>query len=976
MRSSLHCVRLQLLLFMLCASIHASAQVLPNLGHQVWTTENGLPQNSVHAIFQSDDGYLWIATEGGIARFNGAEFKVFQHENTPAITSDDICCFSQGDVADTIWIGTADGVLRYSKGSFRLYGTAEGLPSPDVLSLIFKDGTLYALTGAGVARFNGDRFLTINTSSIPTAIAFSDDSLLIALPSELMQYRQNLVTRAYQQLMPAKHPIQAFGYLPNHTLWQRTATELTIVANGNPRTFGPNTLNGARVESFFAAPGGSLWIGTSKGLYYLVDALSQPRLQPELGSNSILSLRQDAEGDLWIGTETSGLHVLRHRNFYTLPGGTEQIVTALAQTTDGAIWIGSNGDGLVRWLNGTQRSLSTRDGLLSDVILSLAPGQAEDLWVGTPDGLMHIQRGRITSLTSADGLPDDFIRSLLLASDGTLWIGTRRGLAHLDGKKITTLTRANGLRSDLIGTLVQPGGTDDLWIATLDGLSLLRDGVIKTFTTADGLSGNTITSLFSDAQGNLWIGTRGNSLTVRTSDGRFIAFHRSDLPHTVDSIIGDGRGSLWFGSPDGILRAGQFELLACASSPGCTLHLNRYGTSDGMPTEEISAIGHPAVLKSNEGSLWFATRKGVAIVDPGHLFLNRIPPPVVIERFTVDDAEQQAGASIKPGHSRLAFEYAGLSFVAPSRVRYRYRLEGFDKQWIEAGLRRTAYYTNLPPGEYRFRVQAANNDGIWNEQGAALPFSIRPPFYRTLWFFLLAAASLIAIFILLYRLRLRSLRSQFEAVLAERTRVAREIHDTLAQSFVGVSVQLELATQLLGHQQVDAARQQLDRTRDYVREGIAEARRSIWDLRAATAQNTLPTRLSRYLEQIKTEDLKFNVNIGGTYRPLDAAIENEILRIAQEALTNIVRHARAKSATLELRYEARQLTLTIADDGQGFSPLQIETLTKQGHFGLQGMRERAEQIHAKLSIISAPGQGTKTILTVPLPASKGDLAHG
>jgi ligand-binding sensor domain-containing protein len=763
----------RLLLLILCGiSIRVSAQEISNLGHQAWTTENGIPQNSIHAIFQSRDGYLWIATKGGIARFNGNTFRIFRDKNTPAITSNDICCFAQSADGD-LWIGTADGILRYSNGSFRHYGTAEGLPSEDVRSLLARDGAVYVLTGSGLAHLNGDRFTPIETPIAPDAIALSDEGILISTSSGLMEYRGSTTARAYQQLMPAKQPVLAFGYLPNDTLWQRTSTTLTVFADGNPRTLNTEAFGSGRIQSFLTDSHGGLWIGTSKGLYHLQDPLAPPRLLPDLGTNSILSLREDAEGDLWVGTETDGLHILRHRNFHSLPGSIGQRITAITQAGDGVMWIGTNGDGLMRWLNGNQRTLTTRDGLLSNIILSLTPGQSDDLWIGTPDGLNHLQQNHLTSLTSADGLPDDFIRSLLTDDDGTLWIGTRKGLAHLDGKKISIVTQANGLPSDVIGAMVQPIGSNDLWIATLGGLSFLHNGSIKTFTTADGLSGNTITSLFMDAQGNLWIGTHDNGLTVRTVDGRFIPFHRSDLPRTVDTLIGDDTGSLWLGSTHGILRARQFDLVACASSPACTLHLNRYGSSDGMPTEEVSAIGHPAVWKSSDGTLWFATGKGVAIVDPAHLFLNQVPPPVVIERFTVDDVEQSAGVDIHPGPHRLAFEYAGLSFLAPGQVRFRYRLEGFDKQWIEAGSRRTASYTNLPSGHYRFIVQAANNDGLWNEQGAQLSFSIQSPFYRTLCFLLLVSLLLIGLFVLLYRLRPRRLRSQFDTVLRTQTSRAR-----------------------------------------------------------------------------------------------------------------------------------------------------------------------------------------------------------
>ncbi len=315
---------------------------------------------------------------------------------------------------------------------------------------------------------------------------------------------------------------------------------------------------------------------------------------------------------------------------------------------------------------------------------------------------------------------------------------------------------------------------------------------------------------------------------------------------------------------------------------------------------------------------------------------------------------------------RYAFEYAALCYASPSRVRYRYFLNGFDKQWTQAGSRRNAYYTNLPPGRYRFRVQAANEDGFWSDTGAAIAFVIKPPFYRTPWFFALAILLLIGIIAAIYRLRVRAIRSQFDAILAERNRIAREIHDTLAQGFAGVSVQLELTAHLLAQAQVTEARQQVDRTRDLVKEGLADARRSIWDLRATGAEATLPVRLTRLVEQSVTESLKAEANISGTYRTLAPALENEVLRIAQEALSNVVRHSHATRVTVDLRYHPNELMLTIVDNGIGFQLTEV-TLRSRGHFGLQGMRERAEQIAGALNIESPPQGGTKITLRVPLP---------
>jgi signal transduction histidine kinase/streptogramin lyase len=679
---------------------------------------------------------------------------------------------------------------------------------------------------------------------------------------------------------------------------------------------------------------------------------------------------EDREHNLWIGTDTAGLHVLRQQKFRTLPSLSGYSITAIMQATDGTIWLGSRGEGLLHYVDGQIRHLSTRDGLISDVILTVAADRDGSLWIGTPDGLNHLRGGKIESYTSADGLPDDFIRSLLVDHDGTLWVGTRRGLAHRQSGHFTVLSRADGLTSDLVGAMLR-SSSNDLWVGTLDGLVRIRDGNLTVFSKTQGLSGNVITSLLEDANHTIWVGTKDGGLSRSTASG-FSLVPARGLPHEIDAIIEDARGYLWLTSNRGVMRVLASELIACGEAPTCDPHIAAYGSSDGMPTEETSSSGHPSALRAADGDLWFATRKGVAIVTPSEYRENHTPPSVVIERFMVDDVERKstgAEMTIPPGHIRYVFEYAGLSYVSPSRVRYRYILEGFDKEWTQAGSRRNAYYTNLPPRHYRFRVQAANEDGIWSETGAEVAFVIKPRFYRTLWFSGLATLLLISMIFAIYRMRVRAIRSKFDAILAERTRIAREIHDTLAQGFVAVSAQLELTAHLLAQTHVLEASQQVDRTRELVREGLADARRSIWDLRAAGAQATLPVRLTHLVEQSSTEHLKTNINIRGVYRPLLLSVENEVFRIAQEAFANIVRHAGATHAALDLRYHPDDLTLTVSDNGIGFQANDAN-LPAEGHFGLQGMRERADQIGGTLTVESSPQNGTTVTLRVRLPNEK------
>jgi streptogramin lyase/signal transduction histidine kinase len=688
-----------------------------------------------------------------------------------------------------------------------------------------------------------------------------------------------------------------------------------------------------------------------------------------IGVNSVLAVTEDREGDLWVGTETAGLHVLRPQQFHTEAAVSDEVITAVVQASDGAIWMGTREDGLRRYRAGKIDTPAESARLASKIILSLAPGLHGDLWVGTPDGLNHIDGAKVSTWSSANGLPDDFVRSLLRDDDGSVWVGTRRGLAHWkDDKVVATYTSAEGLRSDLIGALLRadagPGVEGDLWIATLQGLSRLHDGRITTYTTHDGLAGEVITSLAQDGGGTLWIGTRDGGLTMY-ANGRFTAFRQPELPPEVESIVVDD-GSLWLASRRGVARVSLSSLTGCASNAACSPSVSRYGYSSGLPSEEVSATGHPASWKMADGELWFATRKGVAIINPAHIREHAVKFPVVIERFLVDDVEQPVageGLKIPPGRASFNIEYVGLNYNAPARISYRYQLDGIDKHWNYAGTRRIAYYTNLPPGAYRFRVEATDSDGSWAENSAELRFRVLPPFYRRGWFYLLCLLLVGSAIYLAYQFRLRQLRSEFDAVLAERSRIAREIHDTLAQGFVGISIHLELVAQMLLIEDVPAAGRQIAMTQKMVREGLADARQSIWELRTAAAQDSLPTRLTKAVELAVERGSVARLDIGGTYRALSPKLEDEILRISQEAIANAMRHADAKTVLVGLQYRTDQLVLTVADDGRGFN---ADVPAEGGHFGLQGMRERAVHIGAKLDVQSAPGEGTKIILTVKI----------
>ena len=890
------------------------AQDLRYLHHQSWSSEDGLPQNSVHQVLQSADGYIWVATEDGLARFDGSTFQTFTRANTPAMSSNDIWCLANGLGGD-LWIGTADGLLRLHAQTFSRVDEHSALIPPQLLTLLRNNSTA-----------------------------------------------------------PSAEPIPVTG--PQGELWNYSKSTVTVTANGHRRQW--TGLPGSRIETLFVDRAGTAWVGTNDGLAILTHTSSAPTPIPTFHGNAVLDVYEDREGNHWVGSETSGLHLLNSVKFRTEPALAEKALTALVRATDGAIWLGTRKDGLLRFRDATLAPGVPADKLTSPIILSLAPGSGGAVWAGTPDGLNFVTpSGRVRQITSADGLPDDYIQSLLTDTDGSVWVGTRHGLAHLSGTthadtRIDILTQADGLGGDLIGTMLLTSA-HTLWVGNSGGLSRIVPGQPRagftTFTQRDGLPSGIITTLAEDETGTLWIATRSGGL-ARFVAGHFQTLHTQAGEAEIAGIATDSLGSLWLRTTQGMERASLADLNRCAeaAASSCDPHFKRYTIADGLPTLELASAGSPVILRTPTGELWSTTRRGVAITDPEHLSINPVPPLVALERFLVDEASiptNSAPINLQYGHTRFTIEYAALTFTTPSEVRYRYRLEGFDPGWIDAGSRRSATYTNLPPQAYEFRVQAANNDGIWSETGAVLRFRVIPPVYRRWWFLALVLIALAAITGLLYRLRLRRLHARFDAVLQERNRLAREIHDTLAQDFVGVSIQLDLAAQFLSMNLVEPALVQVRQARTLVTDGLADARQSIWGLRANLTHDSLPTRLGKVVERYSSDTLPLRTKIGGSFRRLDVRVENEVLRIAQESLSNVQRHSAGTQASIELCYGSDMLVLTVADNGSGFVP--EEAATRIGHYGLGGMKERAETIGGTLEIFSKLATGTRITLSVPIP---------
>ena len=1039
---------------------------LQRYARQIWSTENGLPQNSVHALLQSRDGFLWVGTEAGLARFDGYQFKVFDRSSAPALPGDDIRCLLE-DRTGGLWVGTASGLTLFMNGQEKMFASANGLPTGAVKALLQgQDGRVWVLTAGGLAYANAasrsnagtefSQLAGLDSETVLSILADGGDGLWIATTQGLrhlthgqLQASRSVFAGSRIDAM-AQGPGEKDGLVVSTPLglfrleegkWTSLTSAASAPAEGvrslletsegvwaagrNSVTFlravqsatltgqtmshkvqgevfaAGAALPGTQITAMLRDRGGAVWIGTNGGIARYLNGKMERITEPD---DAVLSLFEDRDGDLWEGTETEGVRVLRDRAFQALSPEIRSFdasPTSVVQTGDGSVWIGSNGAGLFkadRSSNGA-KSYTQRDGLVGDTVLALAPGKsAQDVWAGTPDGLSLFHDGTWRSFTSADGLADDLVRSILPTRDGSLLIGTPHGLTRLRDGHATTITAnqeaGQGLGSSLIGPMLETQG-GDIWIGTFGGLSLLRDGAFHNFTVADGLPGNTITALALSAGGGLWVGTKGQGLArwgrapnngapnkgapnnrtqsigAPEESIKFSSFAAArSIPAEIYALLDDNAGSLWMTSEHGIFRVSVRDLdeMLGNSSGGSKSEVPviSYGTADGLPSVDTTATGYPSAWRLSDGRLCFVTRRGVVVTDPQGTRKDEAPP-AVLEEVMVDDraVTPQELASMAPGPLHFAFTFAGINLSVPQRVEYKYWLEGLDKGWVYAGARRVAYYTNIPPGHYRFRVSARNELGAWSAP-AEVWFELRPHFYQTMWFRALLVLMAILAGLGVYVVRVRTLRHRFNLVSAERNRLAREIHDTLAQSFVAVSMRLEVMGQMLKtNEGVERCREQLNQTRTLVRDSLEEARRSIWDLRSEGADaQALPARLARMVQNAAVTIPGTRLETTGTFRPLDRRLEDELFRIAQEAVANAVRHAGAQSIRVRLEYALDALSLEVIDNGRGFDPDAVPQ--GAGHFGLIGIRERGGLIGAEVMLTSRHGAGTEVRVAMPL----------
>jgi signal transduction histidine kinase/streptogramin lyase len=855
--------------------------------------------------------------------------------------------------------------------------------SSNLTNALFEDraGNLWVGTSKGLSLFRNGEFIAhaaqaeLANSRVRAICEDVQGNLWVGTTKGLYSLRDGRLTLYGVRDGLAHEHVRALYEDRAGTIWIGTEGGLSQFKDGVLRS--DNRFAGKSVRAVMQDRAGCIWLGGDYGLSrFKQDKLATLPSDAGLSSGGVFSMLEDAEGSIWVGTNSGGVRQFKDGKFmtYTVTEGlSNDLVRAMYEDANGDIWFG-NDKGLDKFRGGRfVANYTTRDGLSNDRVQSIAKDRAGDLWVGTINGLTRLRGNEFTVYGMSDGLSNANVIALYTDDDGNLWIGTDAGLNRFDTQKIVAYEGFQELAAVSVYAL-RGNLRTGLWIGTSKGLFYLKDDKLISYTARDGLTNNVVMSLYEDEGGALWIGTYGGGLS-RFKDGKFTSVTTRDglFSAVVYSILDDGRGELWMSGNRGIFRVAKSELDGFADGKLARVNSVSYGTADGMKSFECNGGFQPAAMKTRDNRLWFPTIKGAVAIDPARLPRNLYPPPVYIGDIVADEKTIPALGAMRlaAGTRRVEFHYTALSFQAPEKVRFRFKLEGYDKDWVEASARRTAYYTNLAPGAYRFRVLASNNDGVWNQVGAARSFEIETHFYQTTWFYLLCLLAVSVAIWLAYRMRVRDINERFALVLQERTRIARAMHDTVVQDVVGISTQLEAVSSVL-EQSPDKARSYLDQARHQVRTSLDDARRAVWNLRQPSygEDGTLAANLRHTAEQLtEGKPLKLSVTTTGTPRRLSAQVEDNLLRIGQELLTNAVRHAAAHTLRVELIYEARIVRLIVADDGCGFD-IDAKMNNNRDHFGLLGINERAANINGQFVVQSAPGEGTKVVVSVPVIETK------
>ncbi len=1014
----------------------AATQAQYRIDH--WTADDGLPQNSVFGIVQTRDGYLWLATVDGLARFDGARFTIFNKSNSPGIINNRFVSLFE-DARGDLWAGTEEsGVVRFSGGRFEHFGVDAGIPRSvswivadaddgaifyDYNQMIhFRDGkfspfeaqanfspTARAARSASVkimCRFNSEN----NFSECFINGRWSKFSLADGSAKEkFLSVAQALNSDGSPQVRFASTEE------PNGNIWLITAdgllargengriTRFFDERDGLPK-YPLSFMTGSRLGLVAKDADGSLWLVDLPSMQKEL-LLKKAAVPPPLERAEILSTYQDGEDNLWFGTTRDGLFRARKQiitAYSEADGITVKNIYPIYEDRAGTIWIGATG-GLFKYENGTFALIKSTQDFLVNAIGEDAAGRilissGGALYVQENNQFVPFERGKFSG--------DGYNYAIHADRENALWIGSNyNGLGRFKDGVLTSFTTADGLAGNDVKVIIEAraGG---LWIGTYDGLTHYKDGKFTSWREADGLPSRTVRALYEDADGTLWIGSYDGGLG-RFKDGKFTRYNmKTGLPNDgAFQILEDDNRHFWISSNRGIYRLSRDELNDFADGKITRVNAISYGKSDGMLNAECNGGRSPVGIRARDGRLWFPTQDGVAVIDPREIKINSQPPPVVIESVKIDnelseppavagglsresralnlnesltDVQPSATADgsdivIQPHQQNFEIGYTALSFINSENLRFKYKLEGLDDDWIDAGTRRRlAYFSHVPPGEYTFRVIAANSDGVWNEQGATLKIVVVPPFYRTWWFAVLSVLGICAVAYLLFRRRVAQINLKHAAELAfsrrlidsqeqERKRLAAELHDGFGQNLVVIKNRA-----LLGMRKGDdkeRVMKEFDSISESATQAIEEVREITNNLRPQLLDRLGLTRSINAMLKKVSGVIEIESEIDSIDHIFSDVQEISVYRIVQESLNNVIKHSNASVARVVIKAAANTLLITIEDDGAGFD---FEAAKSKSGFGLVGLKERTQLLNGEFSIDSKIGQGTKITVKIPV----------
>ncbi len=987
--------------------------VLTDYAITSWSTRDGLPPGNVWALAQDAAGYLWVGSDAGLLRFDGTRFILWAADDPQFAQRPVRSLYSAKD--GTLWVGFGDrgGVGRIRQGHTSSFGEPHGLPNGAVMVLTEDaTGTLLAGGDAGLFTLTNDRWIELpgefGLPDMAIYSAFSDDQGNFYVGTEVGVFRRAGDQSRFLQVerFAAEGPIGTTtrDVLGSRRSFTEAASGRVLATVGQfPRSFvqdwsgrvivndwntgyRPVGRDSSRVDGVDEGRGyrllldrhRNLWVGTiGQGLWRIrhddgVDRLRTERATALTGllSDGIGALIEDRDGNIWAGT-TEGLNRLTPRRISQLT--TYGIVVGIDLTRDGSVWAGTL-DELIRFPGGKETQAVGFP--LHDARFRIMHADAGgSLWVATDRYLARLPPGgkKLVPLPQDQSLS----RIDLLASDrgGRLWsFASNEGLAFWkDGvlQRVPLPLPDEGRGASM--SVLYSDRLGRLWAALTDGRVLVRDpsGTFKIYGADHGLTAGICRQIFEDSDGVLWLAATGG-LSKLTGD-RFMTV-RSDraLPaNDLTAIAEDDDGHLWVGSGFGILRISKNEFDAVANGSLLAFQYNLFGRADGLAGMPHAYDNNRRVVRAADGRLWYVTSRGLSMLDPRAFRAPSAVAPVTIEQVSADGRVFAVAPELRlPARtSRLEIVYSQLNLGTQARTRFRYRLEGFDADWVDAGTRRQAFYTNLPPRTYTFHVMAGSANTTWSEPAAVWSFSIQPMFYQTTWFYAAAAMATAVLMWGAYQLRLRQMRQQFALVLRERVRLSREIHDTLLQSLVGVALQFDAVAADVESSSARTQRQFV-RMRKQVEEYIREARQTIWDLRLPSVQERTLTATMRDLgEQATTGTAtRFIFEVTGEETQCSPKVQEQLMRIGREAISNSLRHARPDHIRMSVSYEPDRIVLQIADDGKGFDSSRLRG-NEADHYGLITMRERAEELNGSLEIESELSRGTRIRATVPLRAA-------